>query len=320
MPHTAPSVEPGRAVLGLDIAKSTLALYDSVSGASLVVDNNRTALRQALARFAGHDLAVCEVTGGYERAALETAHALGLPIHRADPARAKAFIASHGGHAKTDKADARWLARLGQERFDSLPRWSPPDAERERLALLVRHRQDLVHQRTQAKNRCAAPTSAPVRDLIEAQLAFLDSQIATLDARIERLQASASIRPLSALLRKMPGIGPVGASALIALLPELGRLNRREIASLAGLAPHPRDSGQHAGRRHTGGGRRELRPVLFMMALAAARTCPRLKPFYDRLVEQGKPKRLALTAVARKLIVIANARIRDANITAPQLT
>lgn len=320
MPQPARQVETQLAVLGLDIAKDTVALYDTESRRSLVVDNSRPALRQALAHFGEHDLAVCEVTGGYERAVLDTAHALGLPIHRADPAKAKAFITSHGGHAKTDMADARWLARFGQERGMDLPHWSPPDADREALTILVRHRQSLLKQRTQTKNRCSAPTSGPVRDMLRAMLAFMDGQIDTLDSRIEALQASPKLVPITKVLRAIPGIGPVGASALIALLPELGHITRRQIASLAGLAPHPRESGNHRARRHTRGGRHELKPVLFMMALSAARSCPRLKPFYNQLLAAGKPKRLALTAVARKLIVIANARLRDEYIKTSQLT
>jgi transposase len=313
-------VEPVTAVIGIDIAKDTMVLHDSVSLRSWTVANTQPDALQALKPFANYDLAVCEATGGHERALLEVARTLGLPIHRADPAKAKAFIASHGGHAKTDKADACWLARLGLERGASLARWYPPDPDRETLTALVRHRQDLLTQRTQAKNRRSAPTSGPVRDLLEAEIAFLDGQIAQLDTRIDALRTSPALVQIDAVLRAIPGIGPVGASALIALMPELGALTRRQVASLAGLAPHPRDSGRFIGKRRTGGGRHELKSTLFMVALSAARTCPRQKPFYERLVEQGKPKRVALIAVARKVLVIANARVRDANLALQQLT
>jgi transposase len=324
MPQTADQVEiapmPVTAVIGIDIAKHTMVLHDSVSQHSWTIDNTYADALQALEPFAGHDLAVCEATGGYERALLEAARTLNLPVHRADPAKAKAFIASHGGHAKTDKADARWLARLGLERGGSLTRWTAPDPDREALTALVRYRQDLLKQRTAAKNRRSAPTSGPVRDLLEAEIAFLDGQIAQLDTRIDTLQTAPALVPIHRVLTQMTGIGAVGASSLIALMPELGQINRRQIASLAGLAPHPRESGRFAGKRRTGGGRHELRPVLFMIALSAARFCPKLNPFYDRLVSQGKPKRVALTAVARKLLVIANAKVRDANLALPQLT
>ena len=194
MPQTADQVEiapmPVTAVIGIDIAKHTMVLHDSVSQHSWTIDNTYADALQALEPFAGHDLAVCEATCGYERALLEAARTLNLPVHRADPAKAKAFIASHGGHAKTDKADARWLARLGLERGASLTRWSAPDPDREALTALVRYRQDLLKQRTAAKNRRSAPTSGPVRDLLEAEIAFLDGQIAQLDTRIDTLQTT----------------------------------------------------------------------------------------------------------------------------------
>lgn len=320
MLQLADKVEPIAAVIGIDIAKDTMVLHDSVSLESRTIANTYAAALQALKSFADHDLAVCEATGGYERALLEAARTVNLPVHRADPAKAKAFIASHGGHAKTDKADARWLARLGLERGASLTRWCPPDPDREALTALVRHRQDLLKQRTQAKNRRSAPTGGPVRDLLDDEINFLDGQIAKLDGRIDALQTSPALVPIHTVLTQMTGIGAVGASSLIALMPELGQINRRQIASLAGLAPHPRESGRFAGKRRTGGGRHELRSILFMIALSAARFSPKLKTFYARLVDNGKPKRVALTAVARKVLVIANARVRDANLALPQLT
>lgn len=306
-------------VLGLDIAKANVVLFDPVSGRTLTVANQPGALIEALKAFAGYELLVCEATGGYERAALEAAAALGLPAHRADAAKVKSYIRSHGGAAKTDAIDARWLSRYGQERGPGLPLWSPPAPEREALAGLVRHRQDLMAARTETKNRLGAPGPEAVRTFLADQLAFLESQIAKLDAALQRLlQSSASLAADEARLRAIPGIGPVVARTLLALLPELGQLNRKQAASLAGLAPHPSDSGQTSGRRHTGrSGRSGLRPVLFMAALAAARAHPSLKAFAQRLLQAGKPKRVVFTAVARKLLVIANAVCKA---PAPQLT
>lgn len=320
MPQLPEQVEPVTAVLGIDIAKNTMVLHDSVSRRTWSIANTDVAAREALAPFAGHDLVVCEVTGGYERKLLNAAHELNLPVHRADPAKAKAFIASHGGHAKTDMADARWLARLGLERGASLARWCPPDTEREAFASLVRHRQTLLTQRTATKNRLGAPGSAPLRDFLRAEIDFLTAQIQTIEQRIKTLSAAPRLARIQDVLLAIPGIGPVVASSLIAFLPELGQLDRRRIASLAGLAPHPRDSGTMTGRRHTRGGRCELRPPLFMAALSASRAGSTLKQTYDRLVDAGKPKRVALTALARKILVIANARVRDANLKTSQLT
>ena len=306
-------------VLGLDVAKATVVLFDPVSGRTLTIANQRAALLKALKPFADHELLVCEATGGHERAALEAAMALGLPAHRADAAKVKSYIRSHGGAAKTDAIDARWLSRYGQERGPGLPLWTPQDPDREVFASLVRHRQDLVADRTATKNRLSAPGPEPLKAFLQAQLVFLEGQIAELDRTLKALlKASPRLRSAEARLRAIPGIGPVSAQTLLALLPELGSLNRRQAASLAGLAPHPKDSGQSFGRRRTGrSGRGGLRPVLFMAALSAARAHPQLKAFAQRLIEAGKPKRLVFTAVARKLLVIANATCRS---NQPQLT
>lgn len=302
----------GPLVLGLDVSKATVVIYDARSRQTLTAANTLEALKAALAPFASHGLAVCEATGGYERAVLQAAHSLGLAIHRADAAKVKAFIASHGGRAKTDALDAAWLAAYGQERGVVLARWSPPEEAREAFGELVRHRQDLLAERTRAKNRLAAPTGAAVRDLITDQIAFLTQQIKAIDARLRALeQAHDTIAQPVAALQDVSGFGPVIARTLVALVPELGSITAKQSASLTGLAPHPHDSGAHCGRRRTGHGRTGLKPALFMAALSAARYHPRLKDFYQRLIAKGKPKRLALAAVARKLVTIANAILRD---------
>ena len=309
MKLSAVSIKAMIRVLGLDVAKDTVVLFDPVSGRTVTVANEPGALLEALKPFADYELMVCEATGGYERAALEAASTLGLAAHRADAAKVKSYIRSHGGLAKTDAIDARWLSRYGQERGASLVLWSQPDHQREALASLVRHRQDLVKARTETKNRLGAPGSEALKPFLEAQLSFIEDQIGELDRAMASLLADdPTLASAEARLRAIPGIGPVAARTLMGLLPELGRLNRRQVASLAGLAPHPRDSGQTSGRRHIGrSGRHGLRPVLFMAALSAARAHPQLKAFAQRLIAAGKPKRLVFTTVARKLLVIANA-------------
>jgi transposase len=254
---------------------------------------------------------VCEATGGYERAALEAARSIGLPAHKADAARVKAFIAAMGGAAKTDAIDARWLARYGIARNASLPRWTPPAAEREALAALVRHRQGLLQSRTRAKNRKAAPGIAQVKAFLDAEIDFLSEQIARLDAAIAAvIKQQHSLQLAERKLRSIAGIGPVAARTLLALLPELGTLSRRQIAALAGLAPHPHSSGTIRRHRRMVGGRNGLKPVLFMAALSAAKHHPALAIFYQRLLAAGKAKRLALAAIARKLVIIANAVLK----------
>ncbi len=319
MKPSTSSIKAMTRVLGLDVAKATVVLFDPVSGRTLTIANEPQALLEALRPFADYVLMVCEATGGHERAALEAATALGLPAHRADAAKVKNYIRSHGGLAKTDPIDARWLCRYGQERGASLLLWAAQDPDREAFASLVRHRQDLITARTETKNRLGAPGPEPLKGFLQVQLAFLEGQITALDQVLQTLlKASPSLASAEARLRAIPGIGPVAARTLLALLPELGSLNRRQAASLAGLAPHPRDSGQTSGRRRIGrSGRSGLRPVLFMAALSAARAHPQLKTFAERLLQAGKPKRLVFTAVARKLLVIANSVCKA---PAPRLT
>lgn len=243
---------------------------------------------------------------------LDAALRLGLTIHRADGARIKAFIASHGERAKTDPRDACWIARYGVERHADLKPWTAPDTACETFTTLVRHRQTLIAERARARNRLSAPGSDCLKAFLSQQVAFLTRQIARLEDALKGLvKQSPALATRIARLEAIPGIGPVAASCLIALLPELGTLSRKQAASLAGLAPHPNQSGNWKGRGPMGGGRAGLRPVLFMAALSAARYHPSLKAFYSTLTNAGKPKRRALAAVARKLVVIANAQIRQ---------
>lgn len=311
MPHSIPFANRVHAVVGIDVAKADIVMFDTASGATRHVENTRPALRRALIPLKDRALVVVDGAGGYERAVLEAAHRLNLPVHRADTSRVAAFIRSHGGRAKTDLVDARWLARYGVERGANLVRWTPPCRLRERLAELARHREDLIQQRTQAKNRRAAPGSGALAPLLRAQIAFLDRQIARIevmcDALIDRIEG---LKQDHAALIAIPGVGPATARLLIALMPELGTLNVKQAASLAGLAPHPRQSGQTDAYRSMTGGRKQIRRILFMAALSAARSHPALKNFHQRLKRAGKPPKLIIAAIARKLIVFANATIK----------
>jgi transposase len=312
MPQPSRPANASVRVLGADVAKDTIVFHDSLTGRCWTVANAAEALRQALQAYADYDWLVCETTGGYERLLLETAATIGLTACRADAAQVKAFIASHGGRAKTDRIDAAWLTRYGLERAARLKAWRAPAPQREDFAELLRHRQDLLVQRTQARNRRSAPSGKRLHALLDEQIAFLSAQIGQIDAQMaDLLQACPELARDEKTLRAIAGIGPVAARTLLALLPELGRLGPKQAASLAGLAPHPRESGQTRQRRRMSGGRAGLRPVLFMAALSAARSHPNLSRVYQRLIALGKPKRLALAAIARKLVVLANAVLRD---------
>ena len=321
MPEAFRPANAGLRVLGADVAKDAIVLHDSATGRCWSVANAPAALSQALAPYADYDWLVCETTGGHERRLLDAAGDLGLRACRADAAQVKAFIVSHGGRAKTDRIDAAWLSRYGRDRAGQLKAWRAPEPEREAFAELLRHRQELIAQRVQAKNRRGAPGGAWLRPLLDEQIAFFTDQIRRIDAQLKQLiEAVPDLARDEHALRAIPGVGPVAARTLLALLPELGQLGPKQAASLAGLAPHPHESGQTRQRRRMSGGRTGLRPVLFMAALTAARSHPALAAVYQRLLLAGKPKRLALAAIARKLVVIANAVLRDTRSAAQALT
>jgi len=305
--------------LGLDVSQDSVTLYDSLTRQILTIANQREALTEALAPFTDRDLALCEATGGHEDALLTVLQAFGIPAHRADAAKVKAFIRSFGKRAKTDPIDARWLARYGIERSAKLALWQPPEACQRQIEALVARRLDLVAMRRQEQCRLKAPRALLASDIAD-HIVELDTRIRAIESRIQTLIAQHEQFALrDKALRSVPGISHVLAPLLIATMPELGSINRRQAASLAGCAPHPRDSGKSNPYRHSSGGRRQLRPPLFIAALAAARGDNPLGNFYQNLLNAGKPKRLALAAVMRKIIIIANARVRDA-LYPPQLT
>jgi transposase len=302
---------PAVRFIGCDVGKTAIVVFDSGSGQTRTIANQP----DALARFAGEldstCLVACEATGGYEAALLEALLDAAVPAHRADARKVKAFIRSFGILGKTDAIDARALARYAQERQAKLPRWRAPDPDRTVLQALVLTRRDLVQQQLAFSNRRLAPGAQHVHPYIDDLLACLARQIKAIELRIEAiLQASHPLKRAAAILTSIPGIGPRTAAALIALMPELGSLNRGQAAALAGLAPHPRQSGNSDAYRPTTGGRPEIKRILFMAALAAARHHPQLRPFFLKLTNNGKKPIVAITALMRKLIVIANAKLR----------
>lgn len=301
-------VTPSR-ILGCDVGKATIAVHDPACPTGWEIANDKDSLKAFAATLDPTCLVVCEATGGYETLLLTTLLAAAVPAHRADARKVKAFIASHGGLAKTDAIDARWLARYGQERHAALSRWKAPAASRLMLQNLVRTRQNLVAARGAFRNRSQAPTCitsvhAELVEAIDAGIARLDGEIATIMAQDAALAGELET------LKTIKGFGKTNAPAVIALMPELGSLGRRQAAALAGLPPHPRQSGAKDAYRPTRGGRPALKKALFMAALVAARHNPDLRDFYKRLCKNGKKPIVAITAVMRKLIVIANARIR----------
>ena len=311
MPSTANT--PSR-ILGCDVGKAAIVVFDSRDGTTCTIANQPDALA-AFAAGLDHDcLVVCEATGGYEDALLAALAAAARPAHRADARTVKAFIRSFGTLGKSDALDARALARYGAERHASLTRWSAPDPARERLQVLVRTRGELVEQRVACTNRLKAPGAAPVETMLKALLACLAEQIAAIEDAIEQIRREVpAIAKAAQALRSIAGIGPATAAALIALMPEFGSIPRRQAAALAGLAPHPNQSGANDAYRRTRGGRPQIKRLLFLPALAAARHDPAMSAAYKDLIKRQKKPIVAIVAIMRRIIVIANARLRDAN-------
>jgi transposase len=298
--------------IGCDVGKRTLVVFDSRSERTRELANEPEALAAWAAEFDETCLVICEATGGYEATVLDALVTAGRPVHRADARKVKAFIRSLGTLGKTDAIDARALARYGQERHDRLARWQPQERCRDQLHRMVMLRRDLVAQRTAFSNRLAAPGAEPIGDRLRRILDSFEEEIAGLEADIHALVAAHEpLARTTRTLQSISGIGPTTAVTLAALMPELGSLDRRQAAALAGLAPHPRQSGAANGYRRTRGGRPDVKQALFLAALAAIRHNPDLRAFHTRLCSNGKKPIVAVTAVMRKMIVIANARLRD---------
>lgn len=306
--------------IGCDVGKRFIVVFDNASNETSQIENTPKALTAFAKSLDAACLVVCEATGGYEAALLDALTAANIPAHRADARKVKAFIRSFGTLGKTDAIDARALARYGAERQDRLVRWRAPDKVRARLQTLVLTRRDMVNDHTAYTNRLKAPTAKDAAPFFKKLLACLERQIKAVEAEINSILVYCDeLAHANRILRDIPGFGVTTAAALVALMPELGTLSRRQVAALAGLAPHPKDSGMTSGYRRTRGGRPEIKRTLFMAALSAARHNPILSAFYQRLIKNGKKPIVAITAVMRKLIIIANAKIRDALFRIPQI-
>lgn len=303
--------------LGIDVAKDSLVASDGCH-ASVNVVNNRRSIRSLLAR-AGADFVICEPTGGYEHILLEECLRAGIACHRANTRNLKSFIRSYGQLGKSDAIDAAHMAAYGRERWARLALWQAPVEDDKHLQALVRRRTDLVSFRTAEKNRSKAPMvrsgAKAIAASCRAMLVTLERQIKAIDAAIAALVAKS--QPLGrrvAVCRTVSGIGLISAVTLMAQMPELGSLRRRQAASLAGTAPHPNESGASIGYRRQRGGRPQVKTALFMPAMHAARGGGQFASFYKRLRDNGKRPIVALAAVMRKIVVTLNARLRDTQI------
>lgn len=296
-------------VIGVDIAKDWIDVFFLSTGRAERVQMRAAGLRAFAARARGA-LVVFEASGGYERPLAEALDAAGVVYARVNPRQAREFARATGRLAKTDRVDARMLAEMGRA---LAPRPTPPaDPDRVRLAALVGRRDDLGAMLQAEVTRLHQARDPSVRRDLQGMIAVLRRRIGKLEAEIAAvIGADEALSDRSRLLRTMPGVGPLLAARLLARLPELGRLDRRAIAKLAGLAPHACDSGRFRGRRRIWGGRAEVRRTLYLAGFIASRYDPVLKAFRRKLQEAGKPVKLAIIACARKLLTILNAMLRD---------
>jgi transposase len=298
--------------VGIDVAKAHLDVHLRPQGEAFRLANDPAGVADLVARLAAARpaLIVLEATGGLEYPAAAALAAAGLPVAVVNPRQARDFAKAMGQLAKTDALDAATLAEFA-ERVRPDPR-PLPDATARALDALVQRRRQLVEMRVAEQNRLAAAIAAPVRASLQAHIAWLSKQLDRVERELAAaVEASPVWRVKDELLQGIKGVGPTVARTLLATLPELGHLTRQQIAALVGLAPVNRDSGQKTGRRSIGGGRAEVRSVLYLAALTAVRCNPALRAFSDRLKAAGKAGKVRLVAVARKLLTIANAVVRD---------
>jgi transposase len=296
--------------IGIDVAKLHLDVAVRPSGDQWQAPNSEEGIAGLLDRLKplAPSLIVLEASGGWELAVVAALAEAKLPVAVVNPRQVRDFAKAVGQLAKTDRLDARVIARFG-EAVRPAPR-PLPDADAQALGALLARRRQLIAMRTAERQRLGTALAA-VRPRIEAHLAWLDQELADLDDDLgRRLRESPLWREREDLLRSVPGVGPVVATTLVAELPELGRLDGKRIAALVGLAPLARDSGTLRGKRLVWGGRGRVRAALYMAALVATRHNPAIRAFYERLVKAGKAKKVALTACMHKLLLILNAIVR----------
>lgn len=290
-------------VVSIHGSKATTEYENSSIGISKFIEDNQQLLSDSLC--------VVETTGGYELEFVYTLVAANYKVHRADTRKVKNFNRSFGNAAKTDILDAKLLAKYGCERADQLELFVPGSKNDIELFQLVQRRNDLKSMLVAEKNRLKSPSGELVKDTITDIIAVLNEHIKNIVDKINTIiESDHELKRKKEILKTIAGIGDIVAFELLILLPELGKLSRRKIASLGGVAPIANESGKYNGYRRTGHGRVGVKPILFLAAMAARRSKTHLKEFYEKLITKGKKKMVALTALMRKILVIANARLK----------
>jgi transposase len=297
--------------VGIDVSKAELEVCWLPQLGRLQVVREEAGLVQLVERLKalGPALVVLEASGGYEMAVVMALAGAGLPCVVVNARQVRDFAKASGKLAKTDRIDAQVIAEFAAAIRPQVR--ALPDAAAVHLIALVARRRQLVEMLTAEQNRLAL-SHAIVREDLKQNIAWLKSRLRDLDSELSRaIRSSPLWRENDKLLQQVPGVGRVVSAVLLALLPELGRLSPKSIAALVGVCPFNRDSGRWQGKRAIFGGRAGVRTVLYMAIVSAIRCNPLIKAFYQRLLAAGKPKKLAMTACMRKLLVILNAMMRD---------
>lgn len=298
--------------VGIDVSKDRLDVAIGGTGDAFFVDNDAAGHGQLVAQLEPYSIAAIgvEASGGYEREVMRALWHAGLSVRRIMPLRLRRFAQSYGVHAKNDRIDARMIARF----LASMPTRPADeiDPAAERLAELVAVRRQWIEDQVSAENQAAQARDRLVQRLAKRRIARLKAEILLLGKHIaEAIAANPTFAHRDKLLRSVPGVGPVLSATLIAGLPELGRLSNRKIAALVGVVPYDHDSGKHKGKRCIWGGRQHIRNATYMAALVAGNHNPTLASFKRRLIQNGKPTKVAIVAVMRKLITILNTMLRN---------
>jgi transposase len=304
-------METATAYVGIDVAKAKLDIAVHSSDQQWTFANSDAEISQAVSclRELKPALIVLEATGGIEMPLVAALAVARLPVVVANPRQVRDFARATGRLAKTDTLDARILAHFAAV---VRPALRPlPDAHTQEMAAILTRRRQLVEMLTAEGNRLGAARSKAVRRRISAHINWLEKELANVDGDLDSsIRKSPVWREKDNLLQSVPGVGPVLSTTLLAHLPEMGSLNRRQIAALVGVAPFNRDSGNFRGKRAVWGGRSAIRAALYMATLVATRYNPIIRAFYHRLCAAGKPKKVSLTACMRKLLTILNAMLK----------
>jgi len=307
--------------VGIDVAKDSFDVASDPAGLKLSLPQDPTGRQKLLDILQNHPVAliVLEATGGYERELVAHLLHAGFKVVVANPRQVRDFARGIGQLAKTDRIDAEVLARFAQV-VQPQPR-RQPSGQTEVLAELVTRRRQLSDLLTQESNRLPKARHATVRKSLAKSIRTLEQQIIDLDKLIrQNIESDDGLRRKDQIVQSVKGVGPGTSAMLLSHLPELGTLNRQQIAALVGVAPWDIQSGNWAGKSRIWGGRKEVRTLLYMAALAAIRCNPAIRAFYQRLESKGKLFKVAITACMRKLLVILNTLVRNDNLWSPQPT